>query len=111
MPRNLPRKAQISHAHQPVMTARPELAVLIARVATGWTHIETFYGYLVVQLLASHAHTGVKMYKALSGSAAQRAVLRAVARDRLPQHQLDELEAILRTTKSVGTKRNNVVLK
>ncbi len=91
------------------MEARPELAVLVARVATGWSRVELSFGHLVVELLGAHAHAGMKMYKALSGAAAQRAVLRAVARDRLPASLIDELEALLRTAKSVGSKRNDVV--
>jgi hypothetical protein len=91
------------------MEARPKLAVLVARIATGWSRVEQSFGFLAVQLLGAHAHTGMKMYKALSGAAAQRAVLRAVARDRLPTELVDELEALLRLTKRVGSKRNGVV--
>jgi hypothetical protein len=91
------------------MSERPELAVYVARVATGWSHVEKFYGYLVVQLLGAHAHAGMRMYKALSGSASQTAVLRAVARDRLPQPMMDELEDLLRRTRKAAGKRNDVV--
>jgi len=109
MPRNLPKKAKISHAFTSAMEERPALAVYIARVATGWSRIEERIGFLIVELLGAEAHTGMKMYQALSGSAAQQAVLRAVARDRLSRAMQDELEEILQAFKNAARKRNKVV--
>ncbi len=91
------------------MVERPELAVWIARVATGWSRIEERLGYIIVQLLGAEAHTGMKMYQALSGAGAQKAVLRALARDRLSQEMQDELEALLSDYKKVAGKRNKIV--
>jgi hypothetical protein len=51
----------------------------------------------------------MKMYQALSGAAAQKAVLRAVAKDRLPADMLLELEAILDEFKKVAKLRNAVI--
>lgn len=109
MPRNLPKKAKISHEHGPIMPARPELAVYIARIATGWSGIEQAFGRLGIQLLGAHAHTGMKMYRALSGSASRNAVLRAIAKDRLPENLMNEFEELMRATKKTAMKRNNVV--
>jgi hypothetical protein len=53
------------------MTQRPKLAVLIARVATGGSRVEERLGFIIVQLLRAEAHTGMKMYQALTGSASQ----------------------------------------
>ena len=76
------------------MSAHPELAVLIARITTGWSRIEERLGFLI-ELLGAHAHTGMQLYQALSGAASQKAVLRAVARDRLSADAMDKLEEIL----------------
>jgi hypothetical protein len=51
----------------------------------------------------------MKMYQALSGAAAQKAVLRAVARDRLSAGMLAELEDILADYKKAASQRNNVI--
>lgn len=51
----------------------------------------------------------MKMYQALSGAAAQKAVLRALARDRLSKALQDELELILSAVKKAAGKRNNIV--
>jgi hypothetical protein len=91
------------------MTLRPELAVLIARVATGWSRVEERVGYIIVQLLRAEAHTGIKMYQALSSSAAQKAVLRAVARDRLSQEMQDRLESLLAEIRALARRRNDIV--
>lgn len=109
MPRSLPRKVRIGQALTPPMEARPDLAVYVARVATGWSRVEQSLGYLIVQLLGAHAHAGMKMYKALSSSASQMAVLRAVARDRLSPDQVDKLEDLLRLIKATARKRNDIV--
>jgi hypothetical protein len=91
------------------MVERPELAAMIARVAVGWSRTEERLGHLIVHLLRAEAHTGMKMYQALTGSAAQLAVLRAVARDRLDRAWQDKLETILAAYKKAAKKRNNVV--
>lgn len=109
MPRNMPTIVRINRVSHSAMVERPDLAVYIARIATGWSRVEQGLGNLVVQFLGAHAHTGIKMYEALSGSASKLAVLRAVARDRLSRDQLDQLEEVLRSVKSVGRKRSKVV--
>jgi hypothetical protein len=91
------------------MVARPELAVYIARVATGWSRVEERIGFIIVQLLGADAHVGMKMYRALSGSASQLAVLRAVARDTLTKEMQDRLEGILTHMRGAAKRRNNVV--
>ena len=82
---------------------------MIARIATGWSRVEERLGSIVVRLLQAEAHTGMKMYQALTSSASQRAVLRAVARDRLNQEMMDRLEALLSEHKVAARKRNKVV--
>lgn len=110
MPHSLPKKSFVSHDPSiSAVGARPDLAVYIARVATGWSHLEERIGYLIVQLLGAHAHTGMKMYQALSSSAAQLSVLRAVARDTLSNDDQLQMEAILASYKKTARKRNNVV--
>lgn len=91
------------------MVMRPEMAVWVARIATGWSRLEEKLGILIVQLLGTNAHTGMKMYQALSSSAAQKAVLRAVANDQLSAAMVAELETILLEYKKVGRKRNDIV--
>jgi hypothetical protein len=91
------------------MRQRPELAVLIARIAIGWSDTERRLGMLLVEMLGADARTGMKMYQALSGAASQKAVLRAVARDRLTAHGMDQLEQVLSEYKKVARQRNDVV--
>lgn len=105
----MPKKSKISRQPSIAMTERPALAVYIARIAVAWSRVEERLGHVVVQLLGAHAHTGAKMYQALSGSATRKAVLRAVARDRLDKPMLEELEGILDDFKKVGGRRNDVI--
>jgi len=91
------------------MKERPDLAVFIARVAVGWSRVEERLGYIIVQLLRAEAHTGMKMYQALTSSAAQFGVLRAVARDRLDKDMQDKLEELLADYKKVAKQRNKIV--
>lgn len=109
MPRPLPRKSNIDYDPGPAMTARPQLAIYIARVVAGWARVEERIGFLIVRLLGAHAHTGMKMYQALASSAAQLAVLRAVARDHLDAELQGEMEAILKVFKSLARRRANIV--
>lgn len=91
------------------MVQRPQLAVLIARVATGWSRVEERLGFIIVQLLRAEAHTGMKMYQALTSSASQFSVLRAVARDRLDTEMQQRLDDLLADYKKVARKRNKIV--
>jgi len=109
MPRPMPKKSTVAHSDLVPMRARPELAVFVARVAIGWSDVERRLGSLLVKLLGADARTGMKMYRALSGAASQKAVLRAVARDRLNSEALQRLEVILSEFKKVAGLRNNVI--
>ena len=108
MPKALPRKSHLSR--EPLAVAiRPELAVQIAMIVTGWTRVEQILAQLFVQLLGSHARAGITMYLALSGSGSQFAVLRAIASDALSGELRDKLEAVLILYRKTAKRRNAVV--
>lgn len=108
MPQPLPVKCHLNHETM-VVHYRPDLAILIARVATTWTWVEEALGRLFVQVLGTHARTGLMMYQALSSTAAQKAVLRAAAADRLTPEMQQKLEAALKDFQSAARRRNAIV--
>jgi hypothetical protein len=58
---------------------RPTLAIAIARISADWAEIERALGDLLATILHTESRTGVAMYLALIGSAAQEAAISAAA--------------------------------
>jgi hypothetical protein len=91
------------------LVERPQLATQIAVIAAIWTRIENGWGVVLAEMLDTEARVGVTMYLALSGSAAQRAVLQAVAEDRLPDELKANFAELLKIQKGPATERNTIV--
>lgn len=110
MPRPLPQKSRVSgHVGVTVMDQRPDLAVVIAKIATTWSRVDERIGHIIVQMMRAEASIAMTMYQALSSSAAQLAVLRALARELLDKPMQDRLEGLLKKVKTARGKRNDVV--
>lgn len=93
----------------PALLSRPSLAVGIACVATAWGSVERGMEMLLLTMLGIDARIGHAMYRALTGSAAQRAAFDAVAKYKLtPEEQVD-LTDIWQEFKVCGGMRNDIV--
>ena len=77
------------------LTLRPELAIYIAQVSAAWTEIQVSLGFQLAIMLHAEARTGVSMYLALTGSAAQGSVLEAAAEATLPENLKGEFADLL----------------
>jgi hypothetical protein len=88
---------------------RPVLAAGIAGVAAAWADIEIALGLLLAVVPHTEARTGVSMYLALRGSAAQDAALEAAATTWLPKDLQLEFTSLLHTVRRRGKERNRVV--
>jgi hypothetical protein len=91
------------------LAQRPNIAAKIAQVAAAWSSVEVDVGLLLAILLDTEALTGVSMYLALSGSAAQDRVLLAAAEARLPDDMQHIMSNMLRDIRARGKERNRVV--
>jgi hypothetical protein len=88
---------------------RPSLARYIAQVSAAWTDLECSVGLLLAIILDTEAKTGVHMYLALSGSAAQVHVLTGAAEAKLSQALQDELSELLKEQRNRAAERNRIV--
>lgn len=91
------------------MAMRPELAAQVAIVVSTWSYVETSIGRLLSFMMGVKSEVGIAMYLALSGSAAQDAVLDAVAKDYFSQDRLDIFHAIRKCSEGPRRQRNLVV--
>lgn len=66
-----------------VMTARPEIAALIAESIAEWSQIECGLGVILAVILETEAQTGLAMLATLNSSSAQMAVVEAAANAKL----------------------------
>jgi hypothetical protein len=88
---------------------RPELAVYIAEVAAAWVEVEVSLGLLLAVILNTEARTGVSIFLALTGSAAQEAALSAAAEARLPTELSSEFASLRSEYRTRAGERNRVV--
>lgn len=88
---------------------RPALGASIAQIAAAWTEIEVEIGLLLAIILDSQAKTGVHMYLALTGSAAQAKVLKAAGESRLPADLQPEFFSLLESVRNRAAERNKVI--
>jgi hypothetical protein len=91
------------------LTARPAFAMLIANVAAAWSEIEVDMGLALAIILNTEARTGVAMYLALSGSAAQDRSLDAAVQTLLPAELQAEFSQLLAEMRRRGKERNRVI--
>ena len=91
------------------LALRPDLAVYIAQVSAVWARIEVSLGFQLAVMLHTEARTGVSMYLALTGSAAQEHVLSAAAEIRLPKELKSEFARLLTTVRARAKERNKIV--
>lgn len=108
MANSLPQKSRVNRDVTGAMQQRPNLAILVAQIATNWTRIEELLGRTLTQLLGAEAKSGMVMYQALSGGASRTSVLRAVARYRSAVIAA-ELETVLAAVRTTGGKRNDII--
>jgi hypothetical protein len=91
------------------MDKRPELAPYIAKITASWAEIEIAVGLLLATIVGSEIRTGVAMYLALTGSAAQDKVLAGVAAASLPLDLKFEFAELNGRVRKRGVERNKVV--
>jgi hypothetical protein len=91
------------------LTKRPDLAIKIAQVSATWTEIEVSMGILLALIFQSSARIGVAMYLSLTGTAAQRSVLLAVAQESVPAELRDEFVDLLDEVRKRSGERNRIV--
>lgn len=91
------------------ITRAPELALDIAVITTFWSRVDQQLGLLLAHCLRSSAAIGVEMYNALSSSASQQAVLRAVVSRSLLPDELAAFEKVMKIVKVARSQRNIVV--
>ena len=87
---------------------RPELGIYIGRIAAIWSDIEVNMGLLLADILNTEARTGVAMYLALSGSAAQDKTLIAAADICVPEMS-GEVSDLTIEVRRRAAERNRVV--
>jgi hypothetical protein len=109
MPQPLRRWSNDIVFNASALDARPQLAPYIAKVTTSWAEIEVAVGLLLATMLATEMRTGVAMYLALTGSAAQDKVLAATADVSLPPELKAEFTELMRRVRKRGEERNKVV--
>ena len=108
MPQPIRRWTDMQFAEASII-ARPELGIFIARIAAVWSEIEVNMGLLLGDMLNTEARTGVSMYLALSGSAAQDKILLAAADACLPHGLKNEFAELVAEMRRRGKERNAVV--
>ena len=91
------------------LAQRPDLAVRIAQVSAAWAEIQVSLGHLLAIILHTEAGTGVSMYLALTGSAAQEHVLSAAAETKLPKGFKSEFATLLKMVRARSKERNDIV--
>jgi hypothetical protein len=109
MPQPLRRWIDGIEFHEKFLAQRPELATMIARIAAAWSMVEVDIGFLLAEVLDTDARTGVSMYLALTGSAAQDRAFSAAVEACLPQEMHLEFSTLLKDMRSRGKERNNVL--
>lgn len=88
---------------------RPKLAIQIAQVSAAWAGVEVSMGLLLAIILDTEARTGVAMYLALTGTAAQRNVLMAAADARLTDELNDSFSSLIDELRNRSGERNRIV--
>jgi hypothetical protein len=87
---------------------RPQLALLAMKVISAWSILESFLNGVFVQMLGANPVPAAAMYTALTGTAAQNAALRAIARVSLSHRDYELFLAILIVFRSVAKDRNKI---
>jgi hypothetical protein len=87
--------------------ARPELAVLVARIIATWSLVEGFIGLAATALLAGRADVAMSIFESLPSSA-QTTALYAAAKSALPREDAELFCAALKVTNSLGKGRNSL---
>jgi hypothetical protein len=109
MPQPLGQWIDGIYFHEKILKERPELATMIARIAAAWSMIEVDMGLALAVILDTDARTGVSMYVALSGSAAQDRALAAAVETCLPDSMHATFAELLKEFRKRGKERNRVV--
>lgn len=109
MPHPLKRWTPTIHFTPNAVELRPDLAIAIARISADWAQVEWEVGKLLATILDTEFRTGVAMYLALMGSAAQEAALTAAASKMLSEDRQDELTTLLRDVRARSRERNRMI--
>jgi hypothetical protein len=109
MPHPLKRWTPTIHFTPNAVELRPNLAIAIARISADWAQVEWEIGKLLATILDTESRTGVAMYLALMGSAAQEAAISAAANKMLSSERQDDLVALFSDVRARSRERNRVI--
>jgi hypothetical protein len=90
--------ASLSWGDPDIMTSRPRVAIKIAECISEWADIETMIGIFLGLLLGNEFKTALAMYASLENRTAQRRMIMAATRAKLPIDHSDLLDAIMRVS-------------
>jgi hypothetical protein len=85
---------------------RPELAAMIAHIATLWPWVEFQAGLCLAQILGGKSNVGLAMYTAVVAGPAQKLMLEQAAKVGLEGERRDVFLALLRLFESLQKRRN-----
>src|SRR5665213_726519 len=91
------------------MMERPELGGRIAAISAAWTFVEDAWGTILAVMLGLEAGAGIAMYHSLTGTGAQRSVLRDMADIYLSDPLREEFGRLITSSKGRATERNDIV--
>lgn len=90
------------------LAKRPQLALAVACICSVWGSVERGLEMLLLTMLGVDSTVGHAMYKALTGSAAQRSAFDAVAAVKLTADEQEALAEVWQEFKVCGGMRNDI---
>ncbi|WP_439544834.1 hypothetical protein [Sandarakinorhabdus sp.] len=89
-----------------VFVERPQLAILVMRVISLWSSIDSNLAQMLSSFLKADFAVGAAMYASLSSGESKRAALLGAARQALSPNDFDLLNAVLKVSKASRLRRN-----
>ncbi len=113
----MPRKAFLDivpaettyYINSDCLSARPELALMIARCLATWSQIEVELSLTLAAILDSRTDAGVAVYLSIKSSNTQRDALRSAAMTSLVGDELRAFNAVMSLHQALTRERNDLV--
>jgi hypothetical protein len=99
--------AQVVWGSAELMSSRPKMAIKIAECIAEWADIETMLGLILSLLLNADAKAALAMYAAVENRSAQRRMILAAAKTKLPPEHYKVLSAFMSAAITPAAKRRD----